>query len=44
MFCAQITMNLSTKSMVAQVIIWIVIVNPVTKFALDLSPVPLQYN
>ena len=38
---AQITLNLSTKNVVAQVIIWIVIVNPVTKFALDLSPVPL---
>ncbi len=42
MFCAQITLNLSTKGVVGQVITWIVIVLPVTKFALDLSPVPLQ--
>ena len=38
---SEITLNLSTKNVVSQVIIWIVIVNPVTKFALDLAPIAL---
>ena len=29
------------KNVVSRIIVWIVIVNPVTKFALDLSPIAL---
>lgn len=37
----EVTENLSTKNWVSRVIIWVVIVNPVTKFALDLAPIAL---
>lgn len=31
----------STKDVISRIIVWIVIVNPVTKFALDLAPIAL---
>jgi len=37
----EVTVNMSTDTVIAQVIIWIVIVNPITKFALDLAPIAL---
>eukprot|EP00277_Geminigera_cryophila_P012763 CAMPEP_0179438856 /NCGR_PEP_ID=MMETSP0799-20121207/22533_1 /TAXON_ID=46947 /ORGANISM="Geminigera cryophila, Strain CCMP2564" /LENGTH=539 /DNA_ID=CAMNT_0021220779 /DNA_START=56 /DNA_END=1675 /DNA_ORIENTATION=+ len=37
----EVTVNMSTDTVITQVIIWIVIVNPITKFALDLAPIAL---
>lgn len=35
----EVTVNMSPENVVARLIIWVVIVNPVTKFALDLAPI-----
>ena len=35
----QVTVNMSTATLVSRLIIWVVIVNPITKFALDLAPI-----
>jgi solute carrier family 32 (vesicular inhibitory amino acid transporter) len=38
----EVTLNLSAGDGISRIIIWIVIFNPVTKFALDFAPVALR--
>uniref|UniRef100_A0A7S4PPD0 Amino acid transporter transmembrane domain-containing protein n=1 Tax=Guillardia theta TaxID=55529 RepID=A0A7S4PPD0_GUITH len=38
---SEITLNLSNDNWVSRMVVWIVVVNPVTKFALDMAPIAL---
>jgi len=38
----EVTLNLSPTSLIAQITVWIVVLNPITKFALDMTPIAMS--